>query len=789
MLTTMNPEDPMMSYSSLLPSLGLAASISAVFLLLLVLTRRYKAKERQLTNEYRALSRQYTSSLQDTRALLDQAPEVVLVFERQWLKLIYANRQALEFFSCDNEEELMDRVFSRPDYWQKHPFSLLDFETWLGQARDVGVARREWYLNTGSNAGIWFDCQVSNSVFAGQKARVFTGVNIHNRKMERVEDHLRERILRSINADSSQARILAMAAKLAEVQMPNARCIISVYDPGKDVLVTHGKSRFAKEFRSFMPEVPALYGVMSIGSAAHTKSRVVSENIQQGHLFQGYSQQLRKMGVESAWSEPLLDLNDNLLAVITMFSAASRKPDDYLVQKMSSVVSLVGLSIERQRWKRELELSSMRERFIREIGVDVVNLPSENYKQSLALITRRICDHYELGSLVVWELRPDDGALIAIAGTESKLPSPMPHVILEDSSDTGRVDTPFLGAVEARRPFYLTKQDRLYQDLKHSESGKPVLVIPLYSDEDTDSFMGLISAEGLYQYIATATIDYLQVIGSMIKTSLISRQLKESLLTAANYERRIREKLENELDVAKDIQMSMVPGAGEFHKTYRSWRIEGWLRPARAVGGDFYEAIALSNGLLLLAVGDVSDKGAPAALFMARTVSLLNFLARNHAGDLKEIADSLNRELCRGNEACMFTTLIMVAIDLGNGSVQILSAGHDSPLQRYVDRSPAFWEGESGPPLGLYENTSYKAQALEIPVGSSLVLYSDGITEAFNQDGIEFGGERLLSLGNKMDGVGESFLACVRGRLAGYTEGADQSDDMTLMTIHHHGFE
>lgn len=779
-----------MSYTILLPYLGLVAFFLTTFVVFFfVITRRFKSKEYQLNNQYHALSRQYTSSLHDTRAMFDQIPEVVLVFERRWPKLVYANRQALDLFSCDTEEEIMDLVFSNPDQWQEHPFSLLDFENWLAQARDVGVARREWCLKIKPNTSVWLDCEVSNSVFAGQKVRLFTGVNIHNRKMERVEDLLRERILRSINTDSSMAGVLDMVAKLAEVQMPNAYCLISLYDPDKDVLLTQGKSRFVKEFRRLMPSVPASYGVMSIGSAAHTKSRVVCEDIQQNHLFQGYGQALNKLGVESAWSEPLLDPNNNLQAVITMFSSVSKKPDEHLIQKMSSVVSLVGLSVERQRWKQELDLSSASERFIREIGVDVVNIPAETYAQTLMLITQRICAHYELGSLVVWEVRSQDGALVAIAGTEATLPSPLLPVSESGHRRTDNLHAHFSDAFAGRNPVYITKQDPLYNDLKHSGLGKPLLVVPLFSDGRDDSLIGFISAEGRYQYIATAIIDYLQVIGSMITTSLITRKLKESLLATAKYERRIREKLESELNVAKEIQMSMVPGAGEFHKTYRSWDIEGWLKPARAVGGDFYEAISLPNGRLLLAVGDVSDKGAPAALFMARTVSLLNFLARSHAGDLKEIAEALNRELCRGNDACMFTTLIMIAIDLGAGSAQILSAGHDSPLQRFGDRPPVFWIGESGPPLGIYEHIGYEAQTLDIPVGSSLVLYSDGVTEALNQGGLEFGEERLLSLGNKVDGVGESFLAYVRHRLAQYTDGTLQSDDITIMTIHHHGFE
>lgn len=201
-----------------------------------------------------------------------------------------------------------------------------------------------------------------------------------------------------------------------------------------------------------------------------------------------------------------------------------------------------------------------------------------------------------------------------------------------------------------------------------------------------------------------------------------------------------------------------------------------------------YEFVRLPNGQLLIAVGDVSDKGAPAALFMARTVSLLNYLARSRDGNLAAIARALNDELCRANDACMFVTLLMAVLDLSSGEIQWLSAGHCMPMQTSVTEAPSFWEGESGPPLGLYDDVTFPVERRKIPSGGSVTIYTDGVTEAFNGDSVEFGEERLLNLGYRAGRQDDGLLTYMREQILLFTGEAPQSDDITLMTIQHHGY-
>src|SRR5690554_7600256 len=120
----------------------------------------------------------------------------------------------------------------------------------------------------------------------------------------------------------------------------------------------------------------------------------------------------------------------------------------------------------------------------------------------------------------------------------------------------------------------------------------------------------------------------------------------------------------------------------------------------------------MPQGRLQAAVGDVSDKGVPAALFMARTVSLLNFLARSKDGNLRDIAEGLNRELCRGNGACMFVTLVLVLVDLASGRAEMLSAVHTAQLQRFRGRLPLLWRGVVSAALCLYVDGPFIAAPL-----------------------------------------------------------------------------
>lgn len=243
-----------------------------------------------------------------------------------------------------------------------------------------------------------------------------------------------------------------------------------------------------------------------------------------------------------------------------------------------------------------------------------------------------------------------------------------------------------------------------------------------------------------------------------------------------------KERLESELEIAREIQMSMVPGDGELNRQLRNWDMTATLQPARAVGGDLFDIAELPNGKLLVTVGDVSDKGVPAALFMARTVSLLKLLyGQGHS--LQHLMRELNRHLSLDNESCMFVTLLCMIVDTETGDIELSSAGHSPPVL-VSEHHAQLLDIENGPPMGIHEETDFPCCKTSLPVGSSLILYTDGVTEAFNPGREEYGDDRMLAALGAI-GTPDSSES-VRGLLNSVTRfaaDAEQSDDITVLVL------
>lgn len=243
-----------------------------------------------------------------------------------------------------------------------------------------------------------------------------------------------------------------------------------------------------------------------------------------------------------------------------------------------------------------------------------------------------------------------------------------------------------------------------------------------------------------------------------------------------------RQKLESELDIAREIQLAMLPGARELGSD--AWRLQAnaRLEPAKAVGGDFYSFFERDHHTLWFAIGDVSDKGVPAALFMARTMTVLEIAAG--LGDSPEIAlKEAAHRLLEGNDTCMFATVLCGLIDARSGEFALASAGHEPPVLVCADGSVQFIELPSGPPLGVAEAERYPVWRGRLRNGDALVAYTDGVTEAFDAEQRPFGGERLLA---SLKGGADPGTLC--GALVAdvhrFAAGAAQSDDITVLSLH-----
>ena len=244
-----------------------------------------------------------------------------------------------------------------------------------------------------------------------------------------------------------------------------------------------------------------------------------------------------------------------------------------------------------------------------------------------------------------------------------------------------------------------------------------------------------------------------------------------------------RERLESELGIARRIQMGLVPGDGRLSKSFGATRLFARLITAHAVGGDLYDVNDLPDARLFISVGDVSDKGIPAALFMSRAVTLTKTLVPK-TRDLAELFSELNRLLSVDNAQCMFITLFCAIVDPRSGLVRYACAGHNPPVHVGKDGARLL-PVEAGPPLGLFDDSSYAEATFQLGNGEHVVLYTDGITEAFNAERHGFTEERLISVLNRMgaEHSAEDLGTAVLDAVSSFTGDEPQSDDITVLVL------
>ena len=242
-----------------------------------------------------------------------------------------------------------------------------------------------------------------------------------------------------------------------------------------------------------------------------------------------------------------------------------------------------------------------------------------------------------------------------------------------------------------------------------------------------------------------------------------------------------KQKLQSELDIAHGIQMSMLPQDRDIAAGDLRYRLQARLEPAKAVGGDFHGHFGQDGGRLWFVVGDVSDKGVPAALFMARTLTVLEVATAAGTSPDRVLADAA-RHLSAANEACMFATVLCGLLDLATGELAIASAGHDAPLLRHADGRIEAIALESGPALGFGAVDGFEVWQGRLRPGDLLFAWTDGVTEAFDDAWQAFGEARMqAALGEAADAADacDGMLRAVHG----FAAGAPQSDDITVFAI------
>ncbi len=250
-----------------------------------------------------------------------------------------------------------------------------------------------------------------------------------------------------------------------------------------------------------------------------------------------------------------------------------------------------------------------------------------------------------------------------------------------------------------------------------------------------------------------------------------------------------REKLafEKELSTAASIQEGVLPSQFPLFPERNEFDLHASMDPAKEVGGDFYDAFLIDADHLALVVGDVAGKGIPGALFMLMARTLINTRARS-GGSPAEIIKDVNVQLFEDNKAKMFVTIWMVIVELSTGHVTEVNAGHECPAVKRGDGDFELVRTKHDLVVGGRKKTVYHNIEYDLSPGDTVFMYTDGVPEATNADGVMFGTDRMLSALNAgKNETSEKLLEDVRKEVDAFVGNADQFDDLTMMAFSYKG--
>jgi serine phosphatase RsbU (regulator of sigma subunit) len=286
--------------------------------------------------------------------------------------------------------------------------------------------------------------------------------------------------------------------------------------------------------------------------------------------------------------------------------------------------------------------------------------------------------------------------------------------------------------------------------------------------------------------IAGATVFVSLLAGGLAEVDAQRRRLRRDLeigrLAAA--------RAEGELEAARRIQMGILPKPQALAPDPR-FDLDAVMEPARQIGGDLYDFFKIDADRLFIAVGDVSGKGLPAALFMALGKSLCMSCALRGETDIGAIVKRANAEISRDNPEMLFITLFAAILDLRTGALSFCNAGHDAPFLLRPDAPVAAITGVGGPPLCVMDDFPYLTETCRLEPGDLVCMTTDGVTEAMTGAGVLIGRpavERILAA-MPPDASAREITSALRAAVANFVDGAEPSDDLTILTLRWKGLD
>lgn len=292
--------------------------------------------------------------------------------------------------------------------------------------------------------------------------------------------------------------------------------------------------------------------------------------------------------------------------------------------------------------------------------------------------------------------------------------------------------------------------------------------------------------------LALGAIDYLTkpispaIVEARVKTQLALKQNMVELHRAYAVIETQKDRMQKELNVGRDIQLAMVPKnfpAGDNFSIYAT------LEPAREVGGDFYDVFSVDKEHICFCVGDVSGKGVPAALFMAMAKTLIKSRASSDPSTAS-IVTHVNDELSKNNEGCLFVTLYVCILNVRTGELLTTNAGHNPPLLKHGAGSITPLSHRDGLVVAAMDGIAYSEKRYQLQKDDTLLLFTDGVTEADNVNEEFFGDERLKKLlSNWQDGSVKELVGHVVETTHAFEGANRQADDITVLALQYHGRE
>jgi serine phosphatase RsbU (regulator of sigma subunit) len=261
----------------------------------------------------------------------------------------------------------------------------------------------------------------------------------------------------------------------------------------------------------------------------------------------------------------------------------------------------------------------------------------------------------------------------------------------------------------------------------------------------TGSLVYFVRAQLLFDPSFPIVGNVLIVMGLLVAGFAAVDRARQELKAALEAERVEKLRMAGELKAAREIQMGMVPAPGAIKNLPATLAFHALLEPAEEVGGDLYDALMIDAHHFFFLIGDVSGKGVPASLFMALSKTLCKSAALREQMPTHELMILVNEELSRENAADLFVAVVVGIIDISTGVMELCNAGHEAPILLRHGKAPDVLETAGGPPLCVLEDFPYTSEPVQLQAGDTLVMVTDGVTEALDPNRNFYGLERTLA--------------------------------------------